>query len=644
MPATPQPNQRYGIVIDAGSSGSRLYVYEWDDPNDFKDGGADASVRMKSVPQIRQDPSWSRKISPGLSSFEKKPKKAYKKHIKSLLEFATKIIPADKIKDTPVFIQGTAGLRLLPKEKRTEILHEVCNGIKKHTNFLMEDCDYQVQVIDGETEGLYGWLSLNYLLGKFDNYDTTDNSHFTFGFMDMGGASAQIAFVPSDKQEIERHKDDIATIYLKNLNGELQEWDVFVSTWLGFGANQARRRYLAQLINALPENTNSYDDDDFKTRKLSDPCTPKGAKLKFEFKDKDFTIIGSGNYEQCNKSIYPLLLKNLPCEDEPCLFNGIHAPRIDYKKDRFVGTSEYWYTANDVFKLGGEYNFLEFNEQVINFCSSDWQAIKHQSDNGAFNNMPEDFLKDTCFKANWVLNVLHEGFELPMLGFEKELPESRTEEYPLFQSLEKINDRDLSWTLGRILLYASSTIMVGNSKQPVGVQPSTIEASRLGKSFSPGGLLGSSHLYLGTNSHFWRSIILFILLIASIYAYVYRHKIHRLTCYSKTVAMYLHTKNQLYSLATRGSLSKDPISRLEEGFGFGLDRNKNIREEYKMDLTSSFTESSSRRLDRDGILGNGILSKNNSSSHLSTPKAGVTPRPAFSIADFAKFKDERFTK
>lgn len=640
MPATQTSNLKYGIVIDAGSSGSRLYVYEWDDPNDVKGAG---DVRMKSVPQIRQDPSWSQKISPGLSSFENKPKKAYKKHIKTLLEYAKKIIPADKIKETPVFIQGTAGLRLLPKEKRTEILHEVCNGIKKHTSFLMEDCDYQVQVIDGETEGLFGWLSLNYLLGKFDDYDTRDDSHFTFGFMDMGGASAQIAFVPSDQNEITRHKEDIATIYLKNVNGELQEWNVFVSTWLGFGANQARRRYLAQLINALPENTNKYDDDDFQTRKLSDPCTPKGAKLKFEFKDKDFTIIGSGNYEQCTKSIYPLLLKNLPCEDEPCLFNGVHAPRIDYKKDRFVGTSEYWYTANDVFKMGGEYNFREFNEQVVNFCSSDWQTIKHKSDNGAFNNMPEEFLKDTCFKANWVLNVLHEGFELPILGVEKEIPDTKTDEYPLFQSLEKINERDLSWTLGRILLYASSTIVAGSSKQAVGVLPSALEASKLGKSFAPGGLLGSSHLYMGNSSHFWRGIILLIMLIASIYTFIFRHKITRLMHNSKTLAMYHQVRNQVYSIVAHNK-PRDPISRLEEGLGFKSERGPTRREEYSMDMATNFTEtSSSRRIDRDGNL-SGVLSKNNSSSHLATPHASVTPRPAFSVADFAKFKDERFTK
>jgi len=113
----------------------------------------------------------------------------------------------------------------------------------------MDDCDTQIQIIDGETEGIYGWLGLNYLLGNFNNFNDYENSHFTMGFMDMGGASAQIAFVPSDKEEITKYKYEIPTVYLRSLNGDIQEWDVFVSTWLGFGANQARKRYLARNSN-----------------------------------------------------------------------------------------------------------------------------------------------------------------------------------------------------------------------------------------------------------------------------------------------------------------------------------------------------------------------------------------------------------
>ncbi|CCK72700.1 apyrase KNAG_0L00790 [Huiozyma naganishii CBS 8797] len=478
MIAPENDDYEYGVVIDAGSSGSRIHVYRWVNPL----SSTISEDQLHSVPAIEQSKDWTSKTNPGLSSFEDKPNKAFSHHIKPLLKFAQDIIPKNKIENTPIFIQATAGMRLLKEKKRKLILKNLCDGIKKSTKFFINDCDSQIEVIDGETEGLYGWLSLNYLADHFNNYHRSSSNHFTFGFMDMGGASAQIAFVPSNEEEVEKHREDIATVYLKSVNGDVQEWDIFVSTWLGFGANQARQRYWAQLVNALPENTNSYDDDDFSTRKLYDPCMPKGSKHEFKFKKMSFTAIGLGDFDQCTKSIYPLLLKNIPCKDKPCLFNGVHTPRIDFSKDKFVGVSEYWYVPNDIFKLGGAYDFEKFSENVKNFCNSDWKDLLENNKKGAYNSIPDDFLIDSCFKSNWILNVLHEGFEMPK-SIGEAVPE---EDHPTFQSLDRINDTELSWTLGRILLYASGQVVLGDKNVRVGVVPSKIEAKEFGKTFISG--------------------------------------------------------------------------------------------------------------------------------------------------------------
>lgn len=500
---------QYGIVIDAGSSGSRLHIYQWDWPQytlhteeknqDHED--TNGVMLLKSVPQIHQQKNWTHKISPGLSSFKDKPSQAYSKHIKELLDFAKDIIPADKIPETPIFIQATAGMRLLSKRKQELILDGLCNSIRSETKFLLEDCHSQIQIIDGETEGLYGWLSLNYLLGNFNNYVPENQlQHSSSGFMDMGGASTQLAFMPSDPEEISKHKEDIHTIYLKNINGDIQEWDVFVSTWLGFGANRARSRYLAQLINSLPENANEEDDDDYETRQINDPCLPRGAKTKFEFKDKDFEINGVGDFSHCLKSMYPLLLNNLPCAEEPCLFNGVHAPNINFEKDKFVGISEYWYTANDIFKMNGEYNFHEFSSKVKKFCESDWDTLKKNNEDGLYNNIPDSFLMDSCFKANWILNVLHEGFDLPRMDVDIKDTDSADDRHVPFKSADKINGKDLSWTLGRILMYASGLVTVGDKRTTVGIMPSPMEVKKLGKKFIPGAIEKLQNNVTGTGS------------------------------------------------------------------------------------------------------------------------------------------------
>lgn len=54
--------------------------------------------------------------------------------------------------------------------------------------------DDQVKIIDGKDEGIYAWISANYFSEKFSK--KTDPVS-TFGTLDLGGASTQIAFYPS---------------------------------------------------------------------------------------------------------------------------------------------------------------------------------------------------------------------------------------------------------------------------------------------------------------------------------------------------------------------------------------------------------------------------------------------------------------
>lgn len=504
----------YGIVIDAGSSGSRLHIYKWLLPEYIKSHLADHQELLSSVPHIISSPNWNKKITPGLSFYGKQLDKIWHDHLLPLVEFAQTIIPVTQIKKTPIFIQATAGMRLLPNKQQSKIINTVCSSLQKNSDFLMKNCQQQVQIIDGETEGIYGWLSLNYLANKFNNFRTDEDVHKSLGFMDMGGASTQIAFVPSNKAEVTKHKDDLSLVNLRSINGDLQSWNVFVSTWLGFGANQARRRYLKNLASlysyGIEDNDNEDSDDEDednkvsqkkktkKTRNLNDPCSPKGLSVDTEINGRMYNIKGIGDYDMCLKEQYPLLLKNLPCTDDPCLFNGVHVPHIDFEHDKFVGISEYWYTINDIFNLGGTYSFQQFNQQLKQFCESNWQdeIIKNFNDN-KFNGIKLDYLKDSCFKGSWVINVLHEGFDLPRIDFEKDEKDSNPDQF-YFKSAAQVNGYELSWTLGKVLLYASSQIPTpkgtrkdtgdGYSKYShlVGIVPSETDQRLKNKQFIPG--------------------------------------------------------------------------------------------------------------------------------------------------------------
>jgi golgi apyrase len=110
-------------------------------------------------------------VHPGISTFASKPAAVGEEHLRPLLDYAMKHIPDQHQPSTPLFLLATAGMRLLTPSQQAEVLVSACDYARKHTPFLLPDCDAHFQVIDGKTEGLYGWISINYLLGSFDRPD-----------------------------------------------------------------------------------------------------------------------------------------------------------------------------------------------------------------------------------------------------------------------------------------------------------------------------------------------------------------------------------------------------------------------------------------------------------------------------------------
>ena len=89
-------------------------------------------------------------------------------YIQPLLEFASKNIPQEHHKETPLYILATAGMRLLPKEDREPILSNLRSEINSKYAFLFPDGN--LEIISGRQEGIYQWLAINYVLGKFDHH------------------------------------------------------------------------------------------------------------------------------------------------------------------------------------------------------------------------------------------------------------------------------------------------------------------------------------------------------------------------------------------------------------------------------------------------------------------------------------------
>jgi golgi apyrase len=275
----------------------------------------------------------------------------------------------------------------------------------------------------------------------------------------MGGASAQVAFAPN-QTETTRHAKDLMFLRLRTLDGIEKEYRVFVSTWLGYGANEARRRYVQDL----------QKESKGKDAVLHDPCLPKGLVLPVEGGAK---LLGSGSLSQCLNLQSPLLAKDMDCHDDPCLFGGVHAPAIDFDVNHFIGVSEYWHTTHEVFDMGGAYDYATYSERVEQFCSRDWESIVIDLKRHKWGKkLDEEKARMVCFKAAWMMNVLHEGFGVPRLSKEfyqapnadhnstQDLIDSVKSHGYLdpFQSVDRIGGVEVSWTLGKAVLYASSTV------------------------------------------------------------------------------------------------------------------------------------------------------------------------------------------
>lgn len=356
----------------------------------------------------------------------------------------------------------------------------------------------------------------------------------------MGGASAQIAFAPNGTESA-KHANDLKLVRMRALDGRTREFRVFVTTWLGYGVQEARRRYLDSLLNPAAAAAGAKIGHG-KTQRTGgmvvDPCLPNGVQTTvagdvvlpgghLDDNNKDNArIVGKGSFTDCLKQTFPLLDKDAPCEDEPCLVHGIHTPAIDFNVNHFVGTSEFWYSTHGV--LGpsesdnGEsatssdkaYDFHTYQKKVEAFCTLDWRTIKKGLKRGKYGkHVSERDVIGVCFKASWIINMLHDGIGVPRVGLDtvpdadasgngtEAVQDAAKKKGFLspFRAVDKVGDVEVSWTLGRMLLYASSQIEpAASSKNSLAVgYGSNIAGAKLPADFQFGGPIGTRKMVKG---------------------------------------------------------------------------------------------------------------------------------------------------
>ena len=90
--------------------------------------------------------------------------KAIIPYLTPLLKLAASHIPPDRHSDTVLYMLATAGMRMIPESKQNAILNEIRSNVPKVSSFLFTD--QHVGVISGKEEGVFAWISANYVLGR----------------------------------------------------------------------------------------------------------------------------------------------------------------------------------------------------------------------------------------------------------------------------------------------------------------------------------------------------------------------------------------------------------------------------------------------------------------------------------------------
>ncbi|KAM9266396.1 ectonucleoside triphosphate diphosphohydrolase 4 isoform 2-T3 [Morus bassanus] len=443
---TNNPNLNYGIVVDCGSSGSRIFVYCWPRHN----GNPHDLLDIKQMRDKNRKPVVM-KIKPGISEFASSPEKV-SDYISPLLSFAAKHVPRAKHKETPLYILCTAGMRILPESQQKAILEDLLTDIPVHFDFLFSDS--HAEVISGKQEGVYAWIGINFVLGRFEHTDDEDEAivevHVpggenkeaifrkrTVGILDMGGVSTQIAYEVPKTEEVA--KNLLAEF---NLGCDAHQTEhvyrVYVATFLGFGGNAARQRYEDSLFTStvlknrlLGKQTGMTSDSPYL-----DPCLPLDAQDEIQQNGQIMYLRGTGDFNLCREIIQPFMNKT---NETQTSLNGVYQPAVHFQNSEFYGFSEFYYCTEDVLRMGGDYNAAKFTKAAKDYCATKWSVLRERFDRGLYASHADlHRLKYQCFKSAWMYEVFHSGFSFPV-------------SYSNLKTALQVYDKEVQWTLGAIL-------------------------------------------------------------------------------------------------------------------------------------------------------------------------------------------------
>ncbi|XXG69549.1 hypothetical protein AAC387_Pa06g2387 [Persea americana] len=402
----------FGIVIDGGSTGTRIHVFEF---------SAEGGIPVLEMVGSGESVVVSMKVSPGLSDYAEDVDGAGRS-IAELLEFGKGKVPKERWEETEVRLMATAGLRRLEVAAQERVL-ESCRRVLRSSGFRFQD-DW-ASVISGSDEGIYAWIAANYAMGSLGG-----DPQQTTGIVELGGASAQVTFVSSEPLPPE---------YSHTLKFGGTTYSLYSHSLLHFGQNAAYESLRKLLVSGdLKLSAESVQSGISPL----DPCTPSGYSHGVQsgmlpsgvlsLKSTSLsTLRARGNFSECRSAALMLLQKGKgECIHEHCRIGSTFIPHLQGK---FLATENFFYTSK-FFGLASTASLSDLILAGKQFCGKDWLWLKKK-----YHLLTQEDLLHYCFSSAYIVALLHDS-----LGFA--LDDKR------IQFVNQVGGMPIDWALGAFIL------------------------------------------------------------------------------------------------------------------------------------------------------------------------------------------------
>lgn len=460
----------FTIILDCGSTGTRVHVYEWSHDNrkvqeNFPIVVHSISGESAEIYGHENVLAYLRvQTEPGLDKFLHN-ESGLRASIEPLLNWAEQHIPSDAHRKTPVFLLATAGLRKLPSSDAKWILDKAWAILVSYPFICQRS---RVRVISGVEEAYYGWVALNYNMDKIDN----THGHKTFGALDLGGSSLEVTFEPGEETKGE---------YAVKLNIGSVEHQLYAYSLPAYGLNDAFEKSVIMLHKKLSERSNEelHFSNNQMNLQIKHPCLQAGYRQSYhcskcypnqagspqngrritrkEISGTEIELVGDPDWAECqalakstvNASLWSHSSVATNCEQYPCALKK-HHPQ---PHGSFYALSGFFFVYK-FYNLSSAATYHEILEKGQHFCSKTWKNAQKSV-------APQPFLEEYCFRAAYVVALLIDGLHL------------KDEQIT-------VGSGSITWTLGVALLEAANSLStnerLGSQHWPI---PDTINIGNL---------------------------------------------------------------------------------------------------------------------------------------------------------------------